>query len=224
MGGGRFAPGQARAEAPGPGELSWWKAEGEEVGGPGHGARQAGEVEIPSWLFNGCPQGVCCGTQQALGGDQGLAAGRAGKGGGGSVALGSGGIWGTGTTQVPSLPHQMDPGPGQTVRTCQAQQDPVSADGTRKICLPAKYLIDFQSCSSRHQKLLFLPQNSPVLSQATEAPFCDVSSAIRLCVPVAGGEAAGSRPLCVGTGVPCPCQGSRQAGRQQAGCGQGGVS
>ena len=159
------------------------------------------------------------------GGDQGLAAGRAG---GGGVPWGFGGIlgatWGTDTVQVPSLPHQMDPSPGQTVRTRQAQQDPVPADGTRKIHLPAKYLIDFRSCSSRHQKLLFLPQNSPVLSQATEAPFCDISSAIGLRVPVAGGEAGGSWPLCAGTGDPCGSQGSRQAGRQQAGCRQGGVS
>lgn len=85
--------------------------------------------------------------------DQGLAAGRAGgRGGGGGVPLGFRGILGavrgTDRVQVPSVPHQMDPSPGQTVRTRQAQQDPVPADGTRKIRLLAKYLIDFQSCSS----------------------------------------------------------------------------
>lgn len=82
-----------------------------------------------------------------------------------------GAAWATGTVQVPSLPLQMDPGPGWTVRTGQAQQDPVPADGMRKIHLPAKFLIDFQSCSLQHQKILLLPQNNPVLSQATEAPF-----------------------------------------------------
>lgn len=48
----------------------------------------------------------------------------------------------------------------------------------RKIHLPAKILSDFQSYSSRHQKLTVFPQTSPVLF--TDAPPYSISSAIRL--------------------------------------------
>lgn len=68
-------------------------------------------------------------------------------------------------------------------------------------------------------KTPLLSPNSPVLPQATEAPFCDVSSAIGLLVPIAGGEAGGSWPLCRdGRSLWLPGQrtGRETAGRMQA--------
>lgn len=77
-----------------------------------------------------------------------VSATEAGRAGGGVVPFG--GILraaGAQTLQVPSVPHHMDPSPGQTGRTRQAQQDLVPTDGMRKFHLPAKPLVDFQPYS-----------------------------------------------------------------------------